>query len=124
MTGRLMGVQSIAQHGRSLLTDHEIAYHLLLDLIPGIMGWDAGMRVTVDARMGRLELTVIARCAAEVKAHLLFEAVGVDPIDASLELDGCHECVAVRGRAWVGACRALAALLTDMSALGCSVRLS
>lgn len=118
MTAR---VQSIAQLGRAMLTDQEIAYHLLIDLIPGIMGGDAGMRATVDSRMGRLELTVRARCASGVKAHLQFEAVGTDPVETLLDLDGCNERVTVRGRMWKEAWPPLATVLMEMSASGCSV---
>lgn len=120
----MLCAQSIAQLGRATPTDQEMAYHLLIDLIPGLMGGDAGMRATVDSKMGRLELIVFARCASGVKASLLFEVIGADPVEAWLDLDGSNERVTVRARPWNEACASLATVLMEMSASGCSVSLS
>lgn len=124
MTTRSLCLQSVAQLGRVMPTDQEIAYHLLIDLIPGIMGGDTGMQATVDSRLGRLELTVRARCASGVEAHLLFEAVGADPVETLIDLDGCNECVAVRSHAWKDAWPPLATVLMEMCAADCSVSFS
>lgn len=123
MKGEVSCVQSIARQRPPTLTDGELAYHLLIDLMPGIMAWDVGSRAQMACSAGRVQLTVVARLPVRIEVHVLIEARGADPVTAFLGLDARNECIVTRRYEWRLDCRALAVMLENMVTFGCSTSL-